>query len=49
MVGTFGSVEPPALSVCFFVERVGGGGRRRVIGGGRWLLENCTVDASIFE
>ena len=24
-------------------------GRRRLPAGNRWLLENCTVDASIFE
>ena len=36
--------EPPVLFLCGGARVVGGSGGGR----GRWLFENCTVDASIF-
>ena len=47
MVGTIWSGVPLLVVVSFggWWVVVGAGCE----GGGRWLLENCTVDASIFE
>ena len=48
LVGAVRVLVPPA--VCGAHQRAGGGGVRRggCPGGGRLVVENCTVDASIF-